>query len=373
MSDIGNVILWAALIQGLLLALLYMFSKKHRSFANFLLGCFLICIILEALTTILPFSFLGGYSIDGYFSLPEVKLFIPLFFLHFALEKIGNSAKYKRFLKINYTLAFAVLSITLFNIYLFLFHSSLLFAQFGFSTVEKFHLAQQIYAFVLMIIAFVIAIKETLAYRKLVRDEYSDYNMLQINWLWQFIFMLLPAAILWGLEIVRILFIGPSENNFEMIIWGFVAVFLYFLSYKAYQHKNLFEKFPESTLKISTEKSPELENHKCDEKQSERIQKLMKEKSLFLNQDLTLHAFANAINISPRLISTCINQNFGYNFNEWVNGYRVEKALELIEADVKNKLSLEGIGAASGFKSRSTMYSAFQKKMGHSPGHYRNM
>lgn len=372
MSNFGNVILWAALFQGLLLAFLYIFSKKHRSFANFLLGFFLISIILEALTTILPFNFIGNYFIGTYFSLPEVKLFIPLFFLHYVLEKIGNSAKYYRLLKYNYILAAAIAAITIINLYLSLFHTTTIVEIVGFSNVEKFHLIQQLYAFGIIICAFAIAIRETLAYRKLARDEYSDFKMLQINWLWQFIFMLLPATVLWGVEIVRILFRGPSENNFVTIIWGLVALFLYFLSFKAYRHQNLFEKFPESTLNVSSGKTPEPENHKCDEKHSEAIQQFMREKELFLNQDLTLHHFATAISMSPRLISNSINRNFGNNFNEWVNRYRIEKALQLLKADVKNQMSIEGIGTAAGFKSRSTMYSAFQKQLGHSPGHYRS-
>ncbi len=147
---------------------------------------------------------------------------------------------------------------------------------------------------------------------------------------------------------------------------------MFFLSYKAYQHQNLFDAVPESASKFSAEKVVDPETHRCDESQSEQIQQYMREKELFLEQDLTLHHFANAINISPRLISSCINKNLANNFNEWVNGYRVEKALKMIEEDVKNQLSIEGIGTAAGFKSRSTMYSAFQKKLGHSPGYFRN-
>lgn len=370
MSEIGNIILWAALLQGLLLALLYMFSKKHRSFANFLLGCFLLSIILEALTTLLPMRFVSGYAIDTYFALPEVKLFIPLLFLNYILEKIGNTAKYRHFFKYHYILATAVAAITLFNIFLFLFFGSSLLNLFGFAAVENFHLAQQLYAFFLLVFAFIIAIKETLAYRKLARNEYSDIKMLQINWLWQFIFMLLPATALWGLEIARILFMAPGESNIVSILWGCVVVFLYFLSYKAYLHPNLFDKFPQTIL-VPSKEIHEPESNGCNQKQSETIERFMRESELFLNQDLTLHLFSNAIALSPRLISTCINKNFGNNFNEWVNGFRVEKALQLLEADVKNQLSIEGIGTSAGFKSRSTMYSAFQKKLGHSPGHYR--
>jgi methylphosphotriester-DNA--protein-cysteine methyltransferase len=49
----------------------------------------------------------------------------------------------------------------------------------------------------------------------------------------------------------------------------------------------------------------------------------------------------------------------------------VDKCLVIIEADTNNQLSIEGIGFDAGFKSRSAMYEAFKKKLGHSPGHFR--
>jgi len=61
MKDILNVILWAALIQGVFLAMLYLFSKENRSFANTLLGMFLISLLFEAFTTLLPFESIGNY------------------------------------------------------------------------------------------------------------------------------------------------------------------------------------------------------------------------------------------------------------------------------------------------------------------------
>ena len=91
----------------------------------------------------------------------------------------------------------------------------------------------------------------------------------------------------------------------------------------------------------------------------------------YLDQELTLHSFAKKIDMSSRLISSCINNNMGHNFNEWVNNFRVDRALEIIRSDEENKLSIEGIGSDSGFKSRSAMYAAFKKKLGNSPGHYR--
>ncbi len=372
MKDIVNVILWAALIQGLFLAMLYIFSKKNKSFANFILGMFLISLLFEAFTTILPFDNIGNYSINGYFTLPEVKAFIPIFFLHFVLEKIGSSYKYKLFLKVNYIIASLITAIVLVNLYLFVFNSSSILKTVGDKALENFHLVFQCYAFCLAICTFVISIKETLRYRKLVRNEYSDYKMLQINWLWQLIFMLLPASILWGMELLTVLVTGRGWGDFVLITWGFVALFLYFLSYQAYKHQNLFEKFPESVLANKNGDSKDGEIHKCSVNNSNRIIALMIEKQSFLNQDLTINIFAMEIEMSPRLVSSCVNKNLGFHFNEWVNNFRVEKAIEIIKSDIKNQLSIEGIGSDSGFKSRSAMYAAFQKKTGHSPGYYRN-
>ncbi|TWO34766.1 helix-turn-helix transcriptional regulator [Seonamhaeicola sediminis] len=371
MESIVNFIIWAALIQGFLLAMVYIFSKKYKSFSNFFLGMFLLSLLFEAFTTVLPFDNIGNYSIGGYFTLPEVKLFIPLFFMHYVLEKIGGSSKYRTFLRVNYILAILISCVTLYNLFLFVFKSIGISDLLEFTTLDRIHLALQSYAFVIVIVAFTISVKETLLYRTLVRNEYSDFKMLQIKWLWQLIFMLLPAIILWGIELAHILFIGNSVNNIVMMTWVFVAIFLYFLSFKAFRHPDLFDKLPESILSHKSDSDTKSIGHHCNKNQSEKIQAFMSENQSYLSQDLTLYQFSEALNMSPRLISTCLNNNIGFNFNEWVNSFRVDKAIELIKADTKNILSIEGIGHDSGFKSRSAMYAAFKKKVGCSPGYYR--
>ena len=99
----------------------------------------------------------------------------------------------------------------------------------------------------------------------------------------------------------------------------------------------------------------------------------MESGQFFLKKDLTIHEFAKEIDTSPRLISTCINQSFGFNFNEWVNNYRVDFALDILKNKDNDHLSIEGVGSDSGFKSRSAMYIAFKKKTGKTPGQLRSI
>ena len=150
-------------------------------------------------------------------------------------------------------------------------------------------------------------------------------------------------------------------------------MFLYFVSYRSYQNPNLFENVPLGIRKQIGIDNKNTSKPNCNSDQIGRIQSAMNQNSSYLNSELTIHSFAKEIDISPRLISSYVNQNLGLNFNEWVNAYRVQKAHSLIKSDSNNLLSIEGIGSDAGFKSRSAMYAAFKKKLGNSPGHYREI
>lgn len=373
MDKIANVIIWVIVIQGFFLGFTYIFSKKSKSNANKILGFFLLAFVFEALSSdYFPFNFIGNYRIGDYFGFPEVKLFFPVLFLNYILEKLARVLAYKQYLKINYILAILILCLTPINIVFHLTMNSSIREVLGVEISDNIFMISQYCAFILTVSAFIISIVETYRYRKMAQNEFTDFGMLQINWLWQFIFILFPIIILWGLELVYIILGGTGPSDFLSITWIFVFVFLYFFSFKAYRNPNLFQHVPLNIQKEIGFRNEEKENHPCTDENSNRIISEMENQKFYLNEELTIHSFAKDINMSARLISSCINKNLGHNFNEWVNNYRVERALHIIKSDQKNMLSIEGIGSNSGFKSRSAMYAAFKKKLGHSPGFYRN-
>lgn len=369
------IIIWAAVIQGFLLGLIFIISKNHRSLANQLLGAFLISFVFTAISDLLPIDEIWGYPINGYFTLPEVKMLIPVLFLHFILEKVGKSSNHKKFLKFHYFLGFSILFLTGINIILYLFAGTTLLDIFGWKTLDTFFMAQQYYAFLLTITILVISIRETLNYRNLVRNEFSDISLLDISWLWQCILALTPIVLFWGAELLRIVMGGTGQSELTTIAYLFIAIFNYFVSYKAFTKQTLFDGLSNSLQPSETYAEVPDMNDKphtmVDPEICTKIIHEMEVKESYLNQDLTLHSFANDIHVSARIISSCINQNLGLNFNEWVNNYRVDHALKMIQSDRTNQLSIEGIGLDSGFKSRSAMYASFKKKLGYSPGHFR--
>ena len=372
MDVIITLVIWAAVIQGFLLGLLFIVSRKHRSNANRLLGLFMLTFVFAALSDLLPFSEIGNYSLSGYFTLPEVKLLFPVLFIHFVLEKVGRTSFYGLFLKVNYSLAFLMISLTLINILLVLTFNSSLLDLLGWKYLEPLFMGQQYYAFVLTGAAFTLALIETKKYRRLVGNEFTDIEMMKIRWLWQYTIVLAPIILLWGAELYRIIRGGTGQSDLTTYAYLAIAFFNYFVSYKAFSQHTLFDSSANPAIKYSEKHQ---DSHKLsvavDPDLYERVQTEMEAKELYLEQNLNLHDFSREIQIPARSISACINQLAGMNFNEWVNNYRVENARALLKDPESNHLSIEGIGISSGFKSRSAMYDAFKRKLGVSPGHFR--
>lgn len=372
MEEVVNILIWAAMIQGFLLGLLYILSKKHESRANKILGLFLWAFVLEGFT-IVPFGNLGSYSTHGYFTLPEVKLLFPLLFMHYVFEKLGCTEGYIRFLKVHYVAVLAPLLITLLNVVLFALSNQSIYDLLSFSLIEKAFMTMQYYAFALTVIGIFLTVYETRKYMRYVQSTYTDMNMLQIRWLWQLIFGIMPIAILWGIELYTIAMYGHGSSERVSMLWMMIVVFIYFISYKAFLHKNLFENVslaPEiaGDQDYEIEKIPDAQ----DEQLGSQLSSLMNTHQYYLRQDLTIYDLSKEVDISPRIISETVNGIFHKNFSEWVNTFRVEDAKEKLKDPSFHHLSIEGIGFESGFKSRSAMYASFKKLAGVNPGHFRN-
>ncbi len=381
MERIISTLVWAAIIQGVLLTVLYLFSKKHNSLANRLLGFFLMALIVEAINNFSPFDHIAGYSTGYYFSFPEVKLFFPLLFFHYIMEKIGRSKIYRSFLKVHYLFAFAILGITVFNILLYVFKKMKIEELFGYGPLEIVFMGHQYYAFLLVIAVLIITIIEMRLYKKVVLEEYSDYGMLNIAWLWRFIFAIIPMALLWGAELLRIILGRQGGENIILATWGFVVLFIYFVSFQAFKHKNLFEEFQETTegerngqLKSkgddSTGAQPMIIGEE-DKIQINLIKAHMDTHEPYLDPSLTMRQLSKQLNMNDRDLSLLINHKLNKHFFDFVNEYRIKKAMDFLRDPEEKDLTVLEILYKVGFNSKSSFNTVFKKYTGKTPTQYR--
>jgi AraC-like DNA-binding protein len=94
-------------------------------------------------------------------------------------------------------------------------------------------------------------------------------------------------------------------------------------------------------------------------------------KKPYLDSELNLIKLAELLQMTPHQLSYIINNGFNENFFQYVNGYRVEKAKELLVEDEMNKLSILGIAFESGFNSKTSFNTTFKKFTGQTPSEFK--
>ena len=101
-----------------------------------------------------------------------------------------------------------------------------------------------------------------------------------------------------------------------------------------------------------------------------RIGTLMEEEKLYLNSELKLNDVADALNTNRNLISSCINSQQGCSFSQFVNGYRVEYAKNLIRR--KPDMKISEVWMQSGFSTETSFFRTFKAVTGMTPTEWKN-
>jgi AraC-like DNA-binding protein len=120
---------------------------------------------------------------------------------------------------------------------------------------------------------------------------------------------------------------------------------------------------------VPVESNPDIDDS-AELRLLEHLTEVVKERSLFEKIGYTIHNLAQETAMPSYRISYIINKHTGKNFSNWINSFRVQKFLTLIEKGDTMKYTLDSIAPDCGFSSRSTLNTAFKKEMGTSPGRY---
>ncbi|MBP7739017.1 MAG: AraC family transcriptional regulator [Spirochaetes bacterium] len=100
-----------------------------------------------------------------------------------------------------------------------------------------------------------------------------------------------------------------------------------------------------------------------------RLDDLMIIDKVYCDEDLNLKRLAQMLSISPHQLSEFLNKNLAISFNYYINRYRVDEAVNLLQTQPDR--SITAICYSVGFNSKSAFYEAFTKFIGMSPARYR--
>jgi len=117
----------------------------------------------------------------------------------------------------------------------------------------------------------------------------------------------------------------------------------------------------ERKLELSTDIAVELERLLIEQ---------MESKYLYKQNDLSLTRLADLVQMSSHHLSELLNVHMGTNFYQFINGYRLENALTLLQ-DAQLKLSVLDVAYESGFNNKNSFYKFFRENTGLTPSQYR--
>ena len=93
-----------------------------------------------------------------------------------------------------------------------------------------------------------------------------------------------------------------------------------------------------------------------------KLEHLMLTQKPYLNQELRLDDIAKLLDVSRHHASQVINENFGLNFYEYINRYRIEEAKKRLRPEMEDAVpSISEIAYQCGFNNRVSFYKAFRK------------
>ena len=165
----------------------------------------------------------------------------------------------------------------------------------------------------------------------------------------------------------------PSAASHSRLPWLtgtllLIAVLTCFYIYHR-QHKRRLT-IPEKETETDERQMPDSKSDATNDELMQRIHHIVVEEQKFLDSELTASSLATQLGIHRNNISSCINNQTGCNFSQYINTYRVEHAKNLMLQDPEMKLNT--VALKSGFANEMSFYRNFKAIIGMTPSEWRN-
>ncbi|MEM0910829.1 MAG: helix-turn-helix domain-containing protein [Pseudomonadota bacterium] len=214
-------------------------------------------------------------------------------------------------------------------------------------------------------------LRSILRHKTSLREQYASGNDNPVNWA---LALTLLTLFIWTVKLTPLLI--PNTNWLFSIGSILIVVLIYFVSIMQWLKPQLFDSEP--IVDLSGEQEPSSKHmakpslsldRESHQHISDCIDKLVKEKQLYLQDNLSLATLSEQTAISPHHISETLNSFKGKNFYRYINEFRVEHFCQAIQKTPNEKII--DVAMQSGFSNKSTFNAAFKEIKGITPSTYR--
>ncbi|MBB5637724.1 AraC-like DNA-binding protein/uncharacterized membrane protein [Pedobacter cryoconitis] len=217
-------------------------------------------------------------------------------------------------------------------------------------------------------------------YKKIYQENYTDNTTITYKWLFQ---LTVVIVIVHSIVMFKdfLMFNGSNDVfNKAQIIVGINAVFiLCWFVLKALYSPDLFRGIdsriqPAGNLATETAVNTQIVKGIVSLENKEdilRIKEYMVQHEPYLEPSLTIQDLADQINVPVRDLSILINNQLGQHFFDFVNEYRIEKAMKILKDPARSNLTILEVLYEIGFNSKSSFNTSFKKHTNLTPTAYR--
>lgn len=360
-----------------LLAFFLLTVKTTNKQANRLFASFLILSAID-ISGLSLFKFMDSQADFEIFRWTACLLVMPLFYLYvLSVCYVDFRLKAKHLL---HTIPFIVVNLILTpRFYL----SQGLAKDFVFQNINKM---PELYIFQIIVEAqylfYIISVFIILKkYRALYLENYANASTSTYKWLFQMtISFFIIHTFVATKNILRYTVYKDQFLWTNVLLGFFVSCISCWFVLKALNYPELFRGI-NSKLQLTKDILPKADLDSMDSKNSEdpiitaQIEKLknyMANQEPYLDPSLTIQQLSNQINIPVRDLSVLINHHMNQHFFDFVNEYRIQKAMEILRNESKNNLTVLEILYEVGFNSKSSFNTSFKKHTELTPTAYRN-
>jgi AraC-like DNA-binding protein len=252
----------------------------------------------------------------------------------------------------------------------------------------------QLLGFISMISYFIASIKYYNAYKKAIENVISNSADFLFTWVRNFLFAFLFILIAWFLLalLMQVLNIRYIDSWWYFLAFAICCYYIAIAGYSnAVEAKVFFKtkifskentallqqsstrlllendiKFEEIIINEFTEEA-NIDYAKEWELWKQKIEQVILVDKNYEEPELTLFDIAKKLNTNISMLSKAINNAFNCNFNDLVNGYRVEAFTNLIKIGEHKRQTILSLAFEVGFNSKATFNRAFKKVKGITP------
>jgi AraC-like DNA-binding protein len=229
-----------------------------------------------------------------------------------------------------------------------------------------------LFVIIQMLVYLVLCFRRLKLHQAIVEDNFSSLEQVNLNWLRSLLILL---VILWAFYMIDIFLSEPLEigDTFGIVLHVCLVLSFYGLGYRGMLQSSIFQQQDEggpSTNPTYTKYASSGLTKEASPIIAALLQKCMTEQRPHLTNDLTLAGLAKIVGVSTHHLSQIINEQFGRNFFDFINQFRVQEA-ETLLLQTTPKMSILDIAMESGFNSKTAFYEAFKKRTGMTPTQFR--